>query len=322
MDFVNDTELQAHVFRAAPWEDTLLAMVVAKATYQVADTGEIQPVEDPIPVLEEQLETPFGILPNDIAPQKRGVDLLAMGQAYAPGGKPTDKMAISMQVGIFKYSFAVAGDRFWKKDKWGLRPTAPQPFVTMPVIHENAYGGKALLKNKEVPNGYNPVGKGYILDKDEADGVPLPNIEDPQDLITDWESHPMPGGFAPIPLSTQTVAERGMGTDPETGLPKVKPEFFNCAHSKLIISEVRSGEQVILSGMTPDGEFKFAIPEISLEAQLSLDEDKYPFPMRIDTLCILPEERRFVVTWRAGFKYSFIPEQIRVIRVQHAADGK
>jgi len=72
--------------------------------------------------------------------------------------------------------------------------------------------------------------------------------------------------------------------------------------------------------MTANGEFTFTIPEISLEAQLSLEDDKYPFPMRIDTLCILPEDRRFVVTWRAGFKYSFIPEQIRVIRVRHVPD--
>ena len=322
MDFFNDTEFQADVFRAAPWEDAILAMVVAKATFRVAENGEAKLDDDPVPVLREPMETPFGILPIDMAPQKGGVDLLVLGQAYAPGGKPADKMPISLQVGSFKYTFAVVGDRFWKKDKWGLNPTPPKPFLTMPVSHENAYGGKALLKNKEVPNGYNPLGKGYILDKAEATGVPLPNIEDPHDIVTSWESQPLPAGFAPIPLGTQITAERGVAIDEETKQPTVKPEFYNCAHPKMVIPELRSGDEVILTGMTPDGEFKFKVPQISLEALLSLEDELFPYPMRMDTLCILPEERRFFIIMRAGFKYQFIPEQIRVIRVQHVAEQK
>jgi hypothetical protein len=322
MDFFNDTELQADVFRAAPWEDEILAMVVAKATFRVAENGEVNQDDDPIAVLREPMETPFGILPADIAPQKSGVDLLVLGQAHAPGGKPTDKMPVALQVGGFKCTFAVVGDRVWKKDKLGISPTPPKPFLTMPVIHENAYGGNALLKNKEVPNGYNPLGKGYILDKAEADGVPLPNIEDPQDIVTSWESQPLPAGFAPIPLGTQITAERGIAVDQETKQPTVKPEFYNCAHPKMVIQELRSGEEVVLSGMTPDGEFKFNVPQISLSALLSLEDELFPHPMRVDTLCILPEERRFFIILRAGFKYRFIPEQIRVIRVQHVSERK
>ena len=317
MDFFNETELQAHVFRAAPWLDTILAMVVAKATYLVAENGEVSLDENPIPALSEPMETPFGTLPNDIIPQKSGVDLLVLGQAYAPDGKQTDKMAVSFQVGNFKHTLAIVGDRFWAKNKLGVSPTAPKPFITMPVTSDYAYGGKALLQQKEIPNGNNPVGKGFILDKAEADGVALPNIEDPQDIITSWESQPIPAGFGPIPLATQITAERGIVEDPETKMPRVKPEFFNCAHPKMIMPELQLGDQVTLEGMTPEGVFTFTVPDLTLEAELSLEEQPFTFPMRMDTLCLFPEERRFFIALRAGFKYRFTPEQIRVIRVRN-----
>ena len=318
MDFINETNLPADLFRAAAWEDEILAMVVARATYRVGADGKLDVDDNPFPILLEPLETPFGTLPNDIAPQKKGVDLLVLGQAYAQGGKPVDKMLVSLQVGNFKRALAIVGDRIWQKSALGLAPTPPKLFLTMPVTHERAYGGKAMLQKKEIPNGYNPVGRGYILDKDEADGVLLPNIEDPHDIITSWESKPIPAGFAPIPLATQFVAERGVEEDPKTKQVNVKPEFFNCAHPKMIIPELKAGDQVTLTGMTPEGVLRFTIPEIPLQAELSLEEQRFTFPMRVDSLGILPEERRLFLTLRAGFKYRFIPEQVRVIRVQHA----
>jgi len=318
MDFVNETTLSADLFRAAAWEDQILAMVVAKATYKVGADGSLTVDDNPVQVLLEPMETPFGTLPNDIAPQKKGVDLLVLGQAYAPGGKPADKMLVSLQVGNFKHSLAIVGDRFWRKGALGIAPTPPKLFLTMPVTHERAYGGKAALQKKEIPNGYNPVGRGYILDKDEAEGVPLPNIEDRDNLITSWESRPLPAGFAPIPQATQFTTERGVEEDPKTKEVKVKPEFFNCAHPKMIVPELRPGDPVTVTGMTPDGTMKFVIPNLELVAELSLDDQKFTFPMRMDALGIFPEERRFFVALRAGFKYRFIPEQVRVIRVQFA----
>ena len=57
----------------------------------------------------------------------------------------------------------------------------------MPIRYERAYGGRDEQSDPDIPLHYprNPMGTGVALrnDRDRVDGLALPNIEDPDDLL-------------------------------------------------------------------------------------------------------------------------------------------
>ena len=42
-------------------------------------------------------------------------------------------------------------------------------------------------------------------------------------------------------------------------------------------------------------------------------------PTRVDTMCLLPEQRRFFLVHRAGFTYRFVEEEKREARLREKA---
>lgn len=313
MDLLNQTPYCAELFRSAVADDRFLGMAVCKLTYKVGANGSVEmETEDPVPVSKGPTPTPFGDLPGDMVCRKEGVDILVLGQAHTPGGKPIPAMEVTLAVGEAKWRLGILGNRTWKKGLMGLAPTKPEPFTTMPITWENAFGGAALLQNKDVPHPDNLNGKGYILDKAEADGIPLPNIEDPDNPILSWDTRPRPLLFAPLPVATNFRAENTTKTDPNNGQVKVLPSFFNDAHPKFRLESLVGGEQVELIGMTPDAPLRFSLPSLPLEVEVTLAERSYLIPVKIDTLVLLPEERRFVVIYRGSFTYRYVPEEQRL----------
>ena len=87
----------------------------------------------------------------------------------------------------FHHTIAVFGDRDWIDQDSQLVATDPQPFTSMPLTYENAYGGKVKLEEGDLPCAPNPMGKGYYLTAEQAHGQPLPNLEDPDHLIRVFE---------------------------------------------------------------------------------------------------------------------------------------
>ena len=129
-------------------------------------------------------------------------------------------MQVSVCVGNTIKQIKVWGERIaeWKSNG---RPvfSQPAPFIEVPLIYANAYGGtdprvpvsdKPLTPMEEMrleadhPGLYprNPFGKGYVVLPDPAEGVKLPMLEDPFDLMTPerlivgdpkkWYKQPLP----------------------------------------------------------------------------------------------------------------------------------
>jgi hypothetical protein len=84
----------------------------------------------------------------------------------------------------------VSGDRRWER---GDKPSAPEPFVRMPLAWDRAFGGPRFEAN--------PVGIGHAdaLRRARREPVPLPNLEDPERLLRVPAQTPAPACFAPIP---------------------------------------------------------------------------------------------------------------------------
>jgi hypothetical protein len=206
-------------------EDNLArqAYALVKLTYRIV-AGRCE-LTEPL-ALEHDLRDPDREPPlppgTDFWPHKRQPEFVVEGAAYAPDGKPAAGVTVAAAVGERQKRIAVFGDR---RVTWSAsgRPRfgPPEPFTSLPLAWDRAYGGldwrtplpdpltdahKVLLQSDH-PGLYprNPWGRGYLVASDPVDDVLLPNLEDPADLLTperlitgdprDWWRQPLPWTF-------------------------------------------------------------------------------------------------------------------------------
>src|SRR6476646_2501013 len=68
---------------------------------------------------------------------KTGTDVILIGSAWAPGGRPVTRMQVGMSVAGRQKMIVVTGDRVWR----GGQPSEPAPFESIPLVWERAFGG-------------------------------------------------------------------------------------------------------------------------------------------------------------------------------------
>ena len=143
--------------------------IIVKGTFDLRSGSPATPAKSQEPLSGDEPSDPAELVryPSDFAWFKPHADLLLVGCAHAPDGKPATALRVSFNVGAYSKTLAVIGDRAWK----GVRPTEPMPFAEMDVSYANAFRG----------------------------GTALPNIEDPARLDTSPDDRPTPAGFGPIP---------------------------------------------------------------------------------------------------------------------------
>jgi hypothetical protein len=186
----------------------------------------------------------------------------------------------------------------------------------------------------------NPLGRGFVVKNVRAavDGLPLPNIEDPEQRLTPeklitgeylrWEAQPMPQGlgwfpktwYPRAPLAGVMPADRAFEQElrkhyeqvvpPEqrdlyrqTQLPDMDFRFFNGASPGLVASFLAGDEEVKLDGLSPEGAIGFQLPgerpRIGLEIGFGLSE----LEVVLHTVMIRVEERRCDLVWRGCSTY-------------------
>lgn len=167
----------------------------------------------------------------DVLAPKVATDVIVVGRAY-PQGRARE-MPVSVAVGSNVRTLRVVGERRAEVSIDGrVRFTSPEPFESVPLTWELAYGGYDAYAHDELDpplrrNGKrvepspreegvfayprNKVGRAYFLDvdRDRADGALLPQVEDASDLLTPerlfvpapkaWMDAPMPGGLGWVP---------------------------------------------------------------------------------------------------------------------------
>lgn len=121
---------------------------------------------------------------------KSKAEYLVHGSAFVPGGASQETCPITVKVGDLEKTLYIVGDRFWK----GKQQSKPQPFTSMPISWELAYGGEGYEKN--------PSGKGFASVETEHGPIQfLPNIETPGRMITKPTQQPEPAGLGPIDIT-------------------------------------------------------------------------------------------------------------------------
>ncbi|HUU30242.1 MAG TPA: DUF2169 domain-containing protein [archaeon] len=178
-------------------------------------------------------------------PKPRG-EVLVRGKCFAPEGKPRPASRVRIRVGSLDKTLNVFGDRFWKGPPGARTISQPLPFAVMDISYENAFGG---------PNyPANPRGKGHEPVQIESGGkaYPLPNVEDPERLITSPRDLPEPAGFGPLDLTWPQRAHK-LGTFNDKWRRECWPyypkdmdwTFFNAAPWNQQIDGFFSGEETL-----------------------------------------------------------------------------
>ena len=249
----------------------------------------------------------------DYALEKPCCDVLLNGAAYAPGGRPTQRVMVGLQLGNWRKSFVVLGDRVWRNGGVAYIASHPVPFVRVPISYDNAFGGtddrlRDPVNYRQYPP--NPVGRGWRYHRypERITGSPLPNTEEAGDPVRDPQGKYRPMAFGPIGRGWPSRIKYAGTYDQDWQdniFPFLPPDFdtayFQCAPPDQQISTPRGGERVLLANLTPDGRRDFPFPRVDVPVVFFRRRvDRVETNGTIDTVLFEPEADRFTVVWRAS----------------------
>ncbi|APR84586.1 Uracil-DNA glycosylase, family 4 [Minicystis rosea] len=292
-------EVGAFLWEAQPGQSSLT--IVVKGTFTLAP-GELRvaPAQDPLAEERHLDDNALASLhwPGDFAPVKRKVDVTLVGHAYAPGGHAIDSLEARLSVGDLRKTVRVSGDRTWTRDaSLQLVPSAPAPFVRMPLRYERA----ALSAD-------NPAGFDRNLEA-KAGAPALPNLE-----RVEGSGIPCFGPISPQWRSRRRVLDEasmfwayGVARAPREDAPPIGPApprfdfaFFNAAPPDQQIDLLRAGAPIVLDHLHPDHpRLEARVPAMRPQVFRVPPQGRVEeIILRCDTLWIDTDRSVVVLTWR------------------------
>jgi hypothetical protein len=286
LQLANRSPFQASL-AAFPDADGIDALVVVvKATFDLAAEPALATEQVPVKAADEYFSEP-GLSSLRYAAElqlaKPGTDVVVVGSAHAPRGRPVEHVDVLFAIAGRKRILRVHGERRWQKGLLRSSITPAEPFVTMPITYERAFGGTHVLRKggKVLAEERNPVGRGFRGKRGatEFDGQLLPNVDDPV--------HPLrsPGDGAP-PLGFGFVAR-----------------FFHCAHPDFVFEQpLRGGEHVELIGMSPHGPVDLVLPTCAPTVVVTIAGADAEPPVQLETVLLEPDAGRLCMTWKTSIR--------------------
>jgi hypothetical protein len=341
---------QKELFEIVPGRDHRrghVFSVIVKRTYLFHEDGRIERCGKPAPFRRTDLYYDDGD-PTittveheaELVPYKPSTDMVVIGSACAPDRRPVAQMPVSVQVGGRRKTLRVVGDRHCVF-RAGEPPvfTDPVPFTRMQMRYEKAYGGRDDRSIPDIPFIYprNDMGVGVVLRnvREVVDGLALPNIEDPDDLLTPgrliiedpnrWHLQPLPQGFgwrqrtwyprcallgsypAFTPAGTVT-REESMGLLPadhialarQSRLAPLEAHFGNGASFGMVFNRLDGDEPIRLEGWAHDGARSFSLPGEVPSIALDLGSGHQPLAAQLHTVSIRVDDGELDLIWRGA----------------------
>jgi len=255
LQFANKTAFPVTTLRWSDVDDHPRLTIVVKATFVLGH--DVRPTPGQLRLFDHDIvsdEQPGSVrFESDLVPFKPCTDVVLVGRAHAPGGKPVTEMVAGVRVGPVRAGIVVIGNRQWESQLLQA-PTIsyPEPFLTMDLVYERAFGGidpTAGMYCKE-----NLVGTGFIGKRtvERIEGLRLPNLEDPRNLIGAWNTRPRPVGFgfygrgwAPRLAYAGTYDEKYMKQRHPRPPADLSYRFFNGAHPDLQVEGYLHGDEEV-----------------------------------------------------------------------------
>jgi hypothetical protein len=316
LQFKNRTPYKGTItlFPDADGIDTLFAIV--KGTFQL--DAHLTIADEQVPVAVEpkyhgEPATSSLAMASDLSLMKPSTDVLVLGNARAPRGHAVRTMDVGVSVGPVRQVARIVGDRVWESDGISYRATTPEPFETMPLIWERAFGGRDATDKGPREDSRNPAGAGFRASDGQTpvEGAALPNIENPRDPVSSWKHHPAPVCFAPIAANWEPRRSYAGTYDEQWQKERAPylptdfdPRFLQIAPAALVTpSPLQGGEPVELVGFDPDGPMRFALPLPTARPRIlfRLNDKPEEREAMLDTIIIEPTARRVQLVWRAAF---------------------
>ena len=319
MELINATRMQAGYTMGMEPSGRELLVVVVKGTFHLPKNGEpVRLHEEQLPLVmadtftgEPGLSAP--VYEVDFAPRKRRCDVLLVGSAYAPGGKPTTRVSVGLRVDSMTKTFDVVGDRVWQAGITSASPSTTLPFVQMPITYDRAFGG--VDNRHEDPAQHaaymqNPIGRGFHkhLRSDWVHGSPLPNTEQIGRPVVQPDAQYAPMGFGPVGRGWEP-RYRFAGTYDQDWLdnhfPFLPPDFdeqyYQAApeDQQIEINGSPCAYRVTLLNLSPHGYRDFVIPPFEAPVHIFPRKGVHEeHAATLDTLVLDPDHERLTLTWR------------------------
>ncbi|MFT0547398.1 DUF2169 domain-containing protein [Allopusillimonas ginsengisoli] len=141
--------------------------------------------------------------PFDLGEKKARGGFGVAGDACAQAGTQVDGLTVRAGVGSLEGRVLVQGDRHWTSTATGWRATISQPFERTPIGLAHAYGGAEWRDN--------PFGRGYASGRTVYEGMPLPNVERPDQPILKPSDTPATATLGAQPQGS-AARDRWLGT--------------------------------------------------------------------------------------------------------------
>jgi len=318
MELLNATGMQAGYTMGMQPDGRELLVVAVKGTFAIPSMRRApQLADEQKPLVEADTftgEPGFSapVYEVDYAPVKRRCDVLLVGSAYAPGGKPVTRVEVSLGVGPVFKSFAVTGDRYWESGSLAIRPGYAGLFDRMPISYDRAFGGVDNFHENEKKHSAlmcNPVGRGFHrqLGRELVDGTPMPNTEELKRVVTMPNANYQPMAFGPLGRGWDPRRKLGGTYDQDwidNDFPFLPTDFDDAYYQAAPVDQQmphpEGGEGVFLQNLTVEGQTSFQLPEIEVPVVFFYKKgEKLERKAVIDTIVLEPDVGLFTMTWRA-----------------------
>jgi len=238
-------------------------------------------------------------------PKPRG-EVVLSGKFFSPNSKPVPGGKVRIKLAGIDKTLYVFGNRYWRRGPGGLfKITDPEPITIMDISYENAFGGTEFPPN--------PLGKGTepVPTQNGETLLPLPNVEDPQRLVTSPKDTPDPVGFAPLDMTWPQRLPKA-GTFDEKWLNERFPglaedldwSYYNTVPADQQIDGFFTGDEPFeIEGMHPEKQLLTGhLPGIRSRCFVNHGMEGDPVFKEIDlhpdTIWLFPHAERGIVTCR------------------------
>ncbi|EAT13259.1 DUF2169 domain-containing protein [Bermanella marisrubri] len=243
---------------------------------------------------------------------KTHAEFFIYGNAQSLNSEPVAALDVTAKIADVTKTIRVIGDRYWTGGLTGT--TSPTPFTEMPLVWQNAFGGKG--------NDANPDGKGTTPVKTDwgEELIAMPNLELPKQLLTSPKQNPTPAGFGSI-MPNHPLRMRYMGTYDEKWIAEDFPGYpkdfdfraFNHSMPDQHFTDfLEGGEPIELTGVHAEhSEIHSVIPRFNvkthlvktgLEWQDISESDLVHIDNRIDTIALFPNQLMGMMIYRGVIK--------------------
>ena len=311
----NRTPYVARILELPDLEGQLCSLIVVKQSFvdDGAGTMVVASEQSPVALADVHFGDPSSTslrAEAEVALHKPRVDVIVFGRAYAPAGRAVEKCEVELAIGALRKRLAVFGDRRWSRFKLGLRPSRPEPFLSMPIVYERAFGGVVRSEPAgpvQAADARNLSGVGYrgARSADPQVETELPNIEYVDDGVGLPSDRPRPAGLGIVSRGWSPRLERAGTFDDawrEQRWPFL-PSDFDPRHNQIAPDDQQlpqwlGTEHARLVNLTPEGDWRFQLPSPDVPCLLLFGDRSKRVALRADTIMIEPDVKRVTVTRR------------------------